>query len=329
MSLALCAKVAQTNTKASATHQGIRLKGKLAMATNMRNTICFNGTSFPENVDCVIDAPTFMNSYKVFKAPKVEQVDKTIVLSEGKTKAEIALSEDFFPFATDKNIRPEGTVSVEPKDFLAAVDRISGFLKLATNKISPEAYIINGFIYVTDGMFLVRTPLETQFPPQTDRPLTISREFVEIIESVKKVPVEILISQDSFSIVFEDLWVETTRYAGDMPADFESYFAHNASKPTEAMPEDVLETLKGVCEIGDKDDTLSFTKMGISLMKQGKVTFNIAHAMPSMFLMNCHALKTCLNSGSEFNFEDPKRVIFKGKDVEGSWTKYSALQTSP
>ena len=328
MSLELCAKVANSNSKASTDYQVIKLKGNVAMATNLRNTIRYQGTPFPSDIDCVVDSETFMKTYKVFKAPIVKREEQSLKLTEGKTKAEISLRESFFPFEVDKEIR-EGTTSVEPKNFIAAVDAISSFLALSTPKTTPEAYIIGKFIYVTDGKFLVRTPIETEFPEQTERPLTLSKEFVDILLAVKKPAVEILVSQDSFVVIFEDLWIETSRYAGDMPADFESYFAYNTDKILEALPEDVLGTLKSICDLGDKDDTISFSKMGISLMKQGKVSFNIAYEMPSLFMMNCDALKTILNVGAEFNFEDIKRVLFKGKNVEGSWAKYSAFVAAP
>jgi hypothetical protein len=331
MSLEICAKVACGNSKSTQSYKVLKLKGNVAMATNLINTVKFTGTPFPADLDCVVDAKTFIDSYKIFKAPTVTKTDSSLKLVEGKTKAEIALSNtDYFPTElVEKDTSNEKFVSVEPKNFISAVDHISKFLAISTSKQVPEAYIIGNHIYVTNGLFLVRTPIDTEFPEQQTKPLTIAKDFVEILQAVKKPALEIKISEDSFIVVFEDFVVETARYAGDMPADFPSYFAAGPEQSALApLPEDVVGTLLDVCALGDSDDVISFTRQGISLMKQGKVSFSIAYEMPSMFMMHCINLRTILTAASEFNFSDPKRVIFKGKDLEGTWAKYSAAQAA-
>lgn len=328
MSLEICAKVACGNSKSSQSYKVVKLKGNVAMATNLINTVKFTGTPFPANLDCVVDAKTFIDSYKIFKAPTVTKTESSLKLVEGKTKAEIALSNsDYFPTEiVEKDYNAAGYISVEPKNFISAVDHISKFLAITSSKQTPEAYIIGQHIYVTNGLFLVRTPIETEFPEQKSKPLTITKDFVDILQAVKKPAIEIKISEDSFLVVFEDFIVETARYAGEMPADFPSYFDSNSTAQLAALPEDVVGTVLDICALGDADDVISFSKQGISLMKAGKVSFSIAYEMPAMFMMHCVNLKTILTAANEFNFSDPKRVIFKGKDLEGTWAKYSAAQ---
>ena len=317
--LEIAQKVANLN-RISQHMKGLRFHGNSVVSTNLTNTFRATGLPF-EGLDCLVDSDTFLAAYKSFKAPVVEQKELLLTVKSATAKSKVDLMlKDTKNYNIELEKAPAG-VSIDPQGFLTAIKRLLPFLKIANNQL----WALENHLYCADPYFVVRTPADCELPT-FDRPITIPLQVSELLQQIDDKPIAVFIDEDALTFQFENCSIESARFNPALAGDYTALFKNGYDEiKFDVLPEEVLEGLKNMVGFADKADTISFGPMGITLMQAGKVSWSVAHPMPNM-LFNAGALKTVLAHGTDFCFEDPTRIAFRSRDVEGFWASMSLVK---
>ena len=188
-SISLANQVAANNR--TAPHlRGIRIKDGHVSAANLTNQILIKNAINPE-IDAFVDADSFLKAWTGIKAPVLTQTEAllTVKSETGKSKVDLMFM-DKRSVEQILGTKDGDTISVDPQGLLEAAKRLIPFLKLTKTHI----WIYEGYLYVIDKIFMVRTPVDADMPAEVSdkaKPITLSQELVDLIKNVPSKPTSI------------------------------------------------------------------------------------------------------------------------------------------
>lgn len=295
--------------------KGIRLSGTeggTMMATDLMHTIKMTGIPMAPDVDCFVNQKKLHDAYTTLPQPHILQKPAKITVKDGRLTANISLMENKFPFAVTK--KPEG-IGYAVEDLVSALAGVIEYLRFD----GDQAYVLRGHVYATDGDILVRHGTSFEEPKET-RLLTFSKSFIRYLAAIKQEPIELLVDDNTLTMVYEDRWIEAARYPAKLPVDFVKYFEAGLPDDTEwiQLPPDVLDFLSSMCTKAAADSSsITMSEQGIyTIQEDQRSSWIIDYAMPER-RFNSNKLNQILKVSDHFYFEHEKRVAFKGKSLEG------------
>lgn len=324
----LCSKIAASNSSNQGHLKGVRIIDKDVVVTDMISTLRVHNV-MPEGLDCYVDAAKFGSTWKFAKTPEIEQTPNELILKENKAKFSLTLL-DKNGFFADKQV-PKGT-SVEPKNFIQALHNLAPFLN---GKKAPTTYVADGYLFASDRIFLVRTKLDTEFGTTEDttvnddnRPFNIPLSVIDTLRKIKDNPSEIKFGTGVFSVIYPSCWLESATFGDLFPVSFKEAFQNSDTTNWIELPADVFETLQFMCKEAGDDDKLQFGPMGITLKQGSEAKYEIDYKMP-LFHANAKIFGKIMENANKFNFDDKRKVWFKGEHIEGYWPNMASAAPTP
>ena len=304
-------KITKANT--SVPHlKVIRIYDDTLTATDLVTTMQIKNAPF-SNVDCTVDADTFVRGWELTKSPKLEQIGRTLRITDGNFKMDIHATDVNFP-----QVSLSSEKSFDPQAFLDAARYLNDYIK--REKYATEAsqmFVQDGFAYATDGMLCLRKSIGSDIGK-----LVVCKTFVEVLAGIKNNPVDGLVDKDSVTIIFEDAVVSSLKLDFDFPLDFGSLFAELTDNLIGSeISGDFVENLGKLCAYEKSaDHILIFDSNGVTLDSPGKTLLRLNEKFDEEVRLHSSRLAKILKLKSlrlAFNWDPGKTIAFQSKDLDG------------
>lgn len=313
MSLEIASKLALSNDARNTHLRTIRIEGGNVTSTNVRTTYRCWDTGLDDNLDCLVDAATFMSAQKSGSDPQYKCNKDSLIIKNGRMSCSIALN-DITQFPAEWH--PDVKATCAPGNFLEALGKLKFFMGQPQ---AQPAYVLNGYLYCSNGYFLVRTKLDTEFPV-TERPISITKQAADLLLLQKQTPTEIRVCENSLVVQFPSSWLETSFYA-DLIDDYETFFDNVESLQYQEFT-DVSQELKTLVKAAKKDHIVTFNNNTVQLVqdKQALWTVTTSFETPIVARMKAGVLGVLLQYADRYNFSNPSVPVFRGDGIDGVWS---------
>lgn len=262
-----------------------------------------------------VPAEPFVKAFEAMEDPHISLKDEFLFVQEKRMRVKIPLSTDFYPFCA----KPETWDPID-NEFLTALRKVRPFISDDASRLwACSAMWIDGYLYATNNVVLVRTPYKNSWWHPTEDSFTIPSFTIDQLARCQK-SLEVMHLEDS-RLTFQlegDVWLDSARYHGDWP-DMEKFFDHDwgAVPPLAGNEKDIVEKLlpfvpdKRHPVIQFKGDSIATMEGGMEAAVEtncGKAAF---HAAPLMMV-----LKFATHMKVD-NYPNPVPFIGANDDIQG------------
>lgn len=264
--------------KMLAASAGVRIKGNVATATDGITMLSVGDFPASHKIDCFVHGESLKSALKIVEKPAFELDSRNLVLKGDKKVAKVPLL-DIKACFFDAGLHPEGDF-YSSSDILVALDRALDFCKSDLLRSSISSIYLDGqYAYATDSDILVR--LDCNLNPVFNGDLiSFPRLFAKLATKIESPLVGATISNNRFSLNFEQAWIMTSAKASEAPLDFISYFSEFDEINKTAVTDEIGKELKAACKNMPLESTIDFSETGTSLEKENGLRVLIEHVFP-------------------------------------------------
>lgn len=247
------------------------------------------------------------------ETPKiVRQDDGTVRVTHKKFRISLpSMDVSLYPLTTKIN---ESSVQLDiPADFINKLKKVAPFINdnPVQGRWATGVCIMEGYLYATNNITIVRTPIEWTGPK-----LNIPDFAIKQLSAIDLPITGLWCDKTSITFEFDDCWLKSQLLTYEWPDKCKTMFSNTSYKP---VPDGLLQEIESLIPFCPdvKFPTIHF-KEGLISTSDGMQSAEIDFEGAEKGVFRADVLQAALGIAKEWNMpEASKPVYFKGDDIEG------------